>query len=254
MHYSGSRFAGSKGKAQSRAPCPNSVDAPLSTLSAVALISWVRALPDGQAREAVVAARVRRYSAGTLVSMAGDEASLIAVLDGSVLVEFGSSSDDSGPFDWQISPSSFLTGASLVEGLSSMTITASSDVTIARWPRGFTFHRGNQNPQFIHALAGILGAMATRAMQSAADMLLPTAERRCAAIILRLSENTAALHVSQQVLGQMANVSRSGAGSVLLSFARSGIVELEYRKVIVRDRAALAAIRDGATRNAQANP
>jgi hypothetical protein len=134
-----------------------------------------------------------------------------------------------------------------------MTITASSDVIIASWPRSFTFRCWDQSPQLTYTLAGILGAMATRAMQSAADMLLPTAERRCAAIILRLSENTAALNVTRETLGQMANVSRSGACTILLSFANAGIVELDYRKVIVRNRLELASIRDGTTWNAQTN-
>lgn len=253
MHLSKPRSFQSSEAQLTRAVCLSSADAPPSIWRTVTEVSWVRELPEAQAREAVAAARVHRYSAGSVVTMAGNDACLITVLAGSVFVEAGRSASDIGPYDWQAAPANFLTGASLVEGPSIMTITASSDVIIARWPRTFTFRCGDQNPQLTCSLAGILGALAARAMQSTADMLLPTAERRCAAIILRLSENTATLPVSQQALGQMANVSRSGAGSILLSFARAGIVELEYRKVIVRDRAALSAIREGATRHPYAN-
>lgn len=233
--------------------CRSSAEAPLSMGCTVAQVSWVRALPEAQAREAVVAARVRRYSAGSIVTMADDDACLLTVLAGSVFVEAGRSAYDIGPYDWQAAPSNFLTGASLVEGPSIMTITASTDVIVARWPRKFTFGCGDQHPKLTYALAGILGTMATRAIQSAADMLLPTAERRCAAIVHRLSGNTPALHVTRETLGQMANVSRTGACNILLSFARVGIVDLEYRKVIVRNRLELAAIRDGAKWHPQAS-
>lgn len=228
----------SKQTAQSGTSRAASVDAPLPASVAIAKIAWVRALPVAQAREAVVAARVRRYSAGTIVTLAGDDASLIAVLAGSVLIELGHSADDTGAADWQVAPLSFLTGASLVEGSSTMTITASSEIVVARWPKGFTFRSGNQSPQLIYALAGILGSMTSRAMQSTADLHLPTVERRCSAVILRLSEHTTDLAISQETLGQMANASRIAVGNALTSFARMGIVELEYRKVIVRNKLA----------------
>lgn len=242
----------SNGAGSARTLRPASAEAPLSMGYIVTQIAWVKGLPEAQAREAVAAARVRHYSAGSIVTMAGDDACLITILVGSVFFEAGYSAYDIGPSDWQIAPSNFLTGASLAAGSSIMTITASSDIVVARWPGHFILDRDDHNPYFTHALSGILGAMASRAMQSAVDMHLPTAERRCAAIVLRLSENTSALDVTRETLGQMANVSRSGSGSILLSFARAGIVELDYRKVIVRDRAALAAIREGTTRHPQA--
>lgn len=212
---------------------------------ALGRLPWVESLPDACARSAIAAARMHSYAAGTVVTHVGDPAGLVAILEGSVLIEMGCSPDDVGPSDWLAGPASFLTGVSLLPGRSVLSLTANSDVVVARWPKGFTFPHGDGDPYLPRALAEILATMARRAMATVADMQLPTAARRIAAVVLRLSSTADELTITQETLGRLANVCRSITGRILLAMAREAIVEINYGKIVVRDRQAVALIRNG---------
>jgi CRP/FNR family cyclic AMP-dependent transcriptional regulator len=91
------------------------------------------------------------------------------------------------------------------------------------------------------------------AVTIAADLLIRDSERRCAAVLLRLSgrrfagpEDTKPVEVSvtQDDLAGAANLSRSSVRSMLGRLAERGLIEQGYRGIAVRAPAALRAFVD----------
>jgi CRP-like cAMP-binding protein len=89
----------------------------------------------------------------------------------------------------------------------------------------------------------------------AADLLIRSTERRCAAVLLRMGgcrftgpEDAAAIDIplTQDELAAAANLSRNTTGTVLRKLAARGLVELGYRGMVVRAPSALRAFVDSA--------
>jgi CRP-like cAMP-binding protein len=73
------------------------------------------------------------------------------------------------------------------------------------------------------------------------DLLIPRADRRIAAVLLRVTgPGPTPRALSQADLGEMANASRQLVNRTLLGFAARGWVALDYRRIAVLDPAALA--------------
>lgn len=83
------------------------------------------------------------------------------------------------------------------------------------------------------------------------DLQLPDSRQRIAAILLQAfgvrfeGESGVPLAITQDELGQMANLSRHPAGEHLRAFARQGHITLSYRQVTLHDAVALRRIADG---------
>jgi CRP-like cAMP-binding protein len=85
------------------------------------------------------------------------------------------------------------------------------------------------------------------------DLLTRSGPRRCAATLLRVAgcrrHDTHAggpvqTQVSQQMLAEMANLSRSRVSPILADFSKRGLTRLEYRTIWLLDVPALRAIAD----------
>jgi CRP-like cAMP-binding protein len=91
------------------------------------------------------------------------------------------------------------------------------------------------------------------AVNAAADLLIRDSERRCAAVLLRLSgrrfagpedDEATDVAVTQDELAGAANLSRSSVKTMLGRLAERGLIEQGYRGVVVRAAAALRAFVD----------
>lgn len=89
-------------------------------------------------------------------------------------------------------------------------------------------------------------------LQAAADLLLPERNRRCAAVLLRISgardQGQAAhpVHCSHEELGGMCNLSRQTISDVLKDLERQGELELGYRTIRLLDPESLRRFVDDA--------
>jgi len=92
------------------------------------------------------------------------------------------------------------------------------------------------------------------AICAAADLMIRDVERRCLAVLLRVSDCRFAVPIgnpaqfapiTQDELAAMANLSRNAAGAVLRKYAGSGAIELGYRTIKVLKPQALRAIVNG---------
>lgn len=97
-----------------------------------------------------------------------------------------------------------------------------------------------------------IGAMGERVMQVTAarivgDLLIGSGKRRLAAVLVRLSGiweglPPAPIPLSQEVIGQMSNLSRERVNRFLRELVGAGCIELSYGSVVVTDPAGLEAI------------
>lgn len=103
---------------------------------------------------------------------------------------------------------------------------------------------GETFPDLPQRLAELAQMHTNYASLVVAELLVPEAERRIAAVLLRLSEpgiGQSGFPVSQSELGEMANASRASVSKALGTLARSGLVEVGYGRIAVLDRANLEA-------------
>jgi CRP/FNR family cyclic AMP-dependent transcriptional regulator len=92
------------------------------------------------------------------------------------------------------------------------------------------------------------------ALRTVSDLLIPQADRRIAATLLRLTradederpEDPRGFRLRQAELGEMANASRQIVNRALSRFAGSGWIALGYQRIAVLDPAALAAFANAA--------
>jgi CRP/FNR family transcriptional regulator, cyclic AMP receptor protein len=97
---------------------------------------------------------------------------------------------------------------------------------------------------------GLAEMNSSTAMAAVDDLLIRNPARRCAAVLLRLAglrsplDHTPAVGdvaVTQEELAYLSNLSRSSVGTALRSFQRSGLVDLSYQGIFIRDAASLKA-------------
>ena len=216
-----------------------------STAAALESLPVFRSMGGSLCLELARIGRIRRVPDGSSILLAADRASLFAVLAGCVAADMELSPVDIGPADYYPAPAAIFTGKALVDGPSKMSLTARSEVTVLQWPVGQLLPLIQRYPELALHLAAVLGEMAVRAMTSATDSQLPTAERRCAAALLRLSGHCRELPLTRSELGRLVGVSRSPASSILAALEQIEAVGLGYRQITVLNRSALALIRDG---------
>lgn len=207
--------------------------------------SAFRDVPCHVRAQLAVGARIRRYPAKSLISLAGDEASLIIVLHGSIDVQTKWSPPDLGPGDIYGAPAAIFTAASLGASGSLLTVCARTDAECISLPANCLLQLLHRSPELAIFIATVFGTMMERAMTAAVDNQLPTAERRCAATLYRLSTDGPDVNLTHSELGQMTQVGRSSVGTVLAALERYRILSTGYRHIEVCDRASLALIRDG---------
>jgi CRP-like cAMP-binding protein len=109
-------------------------------------------------------------------------------------------------------------------------------------------------PEFYRILGALndLGMM-MNAMQVIGDLLIPSGDRRIAAVIARVARPNAGdeeqgswpIKLSQAEIGQMSNSSRDRVNRALARFTRAGWLTAEFKTITVRDLAALDAFARG---------
>jgi CRP/FNR family transcriptional regulator, cyclic AMP receptor protein len=110
-----------------------------------------------------------------------------------------------------------------------------------------------ENPQWwLHIAQGLLMEFDT-VTGIANDLLIRSADRRCAAALLRVANcrrqdpppgRPAIAPISQESLAEMINLSRSRISPILSRFSRQGLTLLEYRAIKLLDVRGLRAIAD----------
>lgn len=199
---------------------------------------------------------MRRFAAGKALYRAGDHAGgLWAIVEGSV--RFETPGSPLTPGLTQVAIPGFWFGESSLIAMAARqatVYTAQSSVlaTISLADCRSVLHEDPGRWQWIALLANLNRALATGLL---ADLLLQEPLQRIVAALLRLagwrtsrhfSASPIALHLSQEQLGQIANLSRTVVSKTLLDLRRRGFISTGYRTLRVIDGAGLEALLEDA--------
>jgi len=136
-----------------------------------------------------------------------------------------------------------------------VTATARTPVWIARIAQGHVLGLLAGTPQWWRHFMPLALEYGDVAVGIAADLLIRGSERRCVAVLLRLSgcrfrdpEDAGALEVpiGQEGLSAAANLSRNTAGTILRRLEEKGLIHCGYGTIALNNIQALRVIADGA--------
>ena len=132
-------------------------------------------------------------------------------------------------------------------------VTAKTTVWLARAPHDAVRNLLRERPEWWQFIPQPTLIYTDIALNIAADLLIRDSERRCAAVLLRLtgrrfadpeSPEPAEVDITQEDLADAANLSLSSVRSMLGRLAARGLIEQGYGGVLVRALAALRAFVD----------
>ncbi len=132
--------------------------------------------------------------------------------------------------------------------------TARTDVWLARIPHSDVRDLLDRRPDWWRHLMPLAVNYGDVASRVAADLLIRDSERRCAAVLLRLSghrpvsraaERQADVGITQEELAGAANLSHSSVHGILKRLADQGLIAQGYRALSILDPNALKAFADG---------
>ena len=135
----------------------------------------------------------------------------------------------------------------------SVAATARTDVQLVRVPHAEARALLDRRPDLWRHLMPLAINYGDVASSVAADLLIRNSERRCAAVLLRLSghrftnrqdRHGAEIGITQEELAGAANLSHSSVHGILKRLADRGLVELRYRGLQILDPIALRAFAD----------
>ena len=129
-------------------------------------------------------------------------------------------------------------------------VTAKTTVWLARVSQATVRKRLEERPEWWQYLLAQSLIYTDLALNVAADLMIRDSERRCAAVLLRLSGRRfadpetpapAEVDITQDDLAGAASLSRTSVKSMLARLAERGLIEQGYRGVVIRAPEALRA-------------
>jgi CRP-like cAMP-binding protein len=192
-------------------------------------------------REAVSARLVvRAYRKGDLICRAGDPpGGLWAVVRGGIEVEHSTRPMNFGR------PGMWFGEAPLVIGVRrQVSVAAVQPTTMATLPLPDCRAILDADPSGWRWIAFLSCALQVVTIDAFTDQLLRDPKKRAAALLLRLSGTRRAgfwpldpspVHLSQEKLAQILNLSRTSVASILQAFSELGYIALKYRSIVVND-------------------
>lgn len=221
-----------------------------NSLSIFSDVGWLARQPADFREECLSQGRIVTAQRGEVIYREGDEGlSIYGLMSGALAALIGPPylsprlATIMGPGTW-IGVGPVLTG-----NPRALEFRAVSDCRLLMVPGPAIEQLSNARPEYALAIGALAMTGTSLATRIAAELLIPSSNRRIAAIILRIAAPTSAearvgsegIVVTQSQLAEMANVSRNVANGVLCRLRDAGWIETSYGRVTVRDRAALAA-------------
>lgn len=223
----------------------------MATLSAK---GWLSEVPVEFQTEILKIAEWRRVEAGQSIMVAGDtHGGVFGLARGSVAI-FTSASSPDAPILTIIQPGFWFGEAVLITGKPRLnSAVANTECELAYLPLIPLRRLLTIKPEWWRDIAWFSMRSSVHVLNAAADLLIRDTVRRSAAILLRLagcrfaedgSALAAEVHVTQDALAAMANLSRSTMNTVLARLADEGMISLHNRRIIIKDTAALRSVAD----------
>jgi CRP-like cAMP-binding protein len=211
---------------------------------------WFAESPPDFRRDFLALARPKSYAAGSMIFQAGDAGQdVFGIHSGVVTLQSRLTHPDAvllhmmWPGEW------FGTWSVLLGRGRRISAIARTDVSLLRIPGDELRVLLRRRPQWYVELGRDAVYGTDVAMQIAADLLIPNASARCAAVLLRLAgrrwasapdaELPVEIPASQNELAMLCNVSRNTFSRVVKDLSSRGLLTLNYRLVTLSDPARL---------------
>jgi CRP/FNR family transcriptional regulator, cyclic AMP receptor protein len=196
----------------------------------------------------------QQFKAGDTIYVAGDSpGGIYGICEGALAMTSGSGSP--------VSPAAHLGGPGTWTGLGPLitgqprrgTMQAMTPLLLAHVPLGALQALLHDHPEWWRHIAQALLMEFDTAITAVNDLLLRSGTGRCAATLLRIADcrrqdlhadQPAPARISQHMLAEMANLSRSRISPILAEFSKRKLIRLEYRVIWLLDVPALRAIAD----------
>jgi CRP-like cAMP-binding protein len=215
---------------------------------------WLAAMPDAFRDAMLRLCELQEFNAGDTVYLAGDPpGGIYGICDGALGMTsaFGSAMS---PIAHVGRPGAWTGVGPLLTGQPRRaTMQAMTPLLLAHVPLRPLQRLLRENPHWwLHIAQGLLMEFDT-VTGVANDLLIRSATRRCAAILLRVancrrqdpaSSRPVVAPISQATLAEMTNLSRSAVSPILSQFSCQGLTRLEYRAITLLDVPGLRAIAD----------
>lgn len=216
---------------------------------------WLSGRPAEFQTALLAGCRWQRLEGGAPITTAGDDnADMVGLVRG--IVELTSAFGSPDTPIMHLSHAVFWMGyGPLLSGQPRrVTANARTAVWIVRIAHGHVMGVLARHPEWWRHFMPLALEYGDTAVGIAADLLIRGSERRCAAVMLRLSgcrirdpsePGPLALPLSQDSLAAAANLSRNTVGSLLRKLERNGLVQIGYSTITLRDVPSLRVIADG---------
>lgn len=189
------------------------------------------------------------FAAGETLTWAGDlEGGIFGLAEGSTSVSAAGGAPDVAPIHIVRPPFWFGLNPLVAGEARNVTVTARSECLVAKVPQHALTAIMADRPEYWRLTGQLLVDTVAIAVQAVADLMLRDTRRRCIAVLLRVGDCRSVgdapveVDIGQEELGAMANLSRQTAGPILHDLARSGLISMRYRTIILHDPAALRAM------------
>ncbi|HWC15287.1 MAG TPA: Crp/Fnr family transcriptional regulator [Actinomycetota bacterium] len=189
-------------------------------------------------------ARTRTYSKGQLIFHEGDlAASLFVMVEGLVKVFVTSDQGDAMTLVTLRPPDMFGELSLLDGGPRSASAEAVETTRVIELGRDTFFAILNENPQLAEALLRTMGTALRRLTETAADLVFLDLHGRVAKLLVGMADERGIqspqgieldLQLTQTDLASMVGGSRQSVNQILRSFERRGYLDVEGRKMIVK--------------------
>jgi CRP-like cAMP-binding protein len=212
---------------------------------------WLGDLPQAFVERLVAIGRWVRKDQGQIIyGIGSDDTNLYGIASGTARMQMAINEHEQR-LSHVIGPGFWFGENELVSGEARMLeFAAATGMSLLQITRTDFQNLARDVPDAWRWIALLAGQHLITAIGAADDLMLPSSEKRLAAVLLRLSGNRlghprspsiAVIPVTQQELAIAANLSRASAGRILRKLETSGEISLEYRAVMIRDFNALSA-------------
>ena len=206
---------------------------------------WLSTAPRDFQRAVLAHCRWQSVEAGTRIQKTGE---LIGLAQGTLAMRTVLAADDTPLIHIEHAVSWF--GYEPIIGSKPRTIAAKAQTQawMARAPQRLILRALDERPEWWRQFLQLQRAVNDNDVTIAADLLIRSSERRCAAVLLRLAGHRFAestqnmpveVPITQNMLGAAANLSRNSAGTALRKLVLRELVELGHHRIVVRSPTAL---------------
>lgn len=189
------------------------------------------------------------FAAGETLIWGGDrEGGIFGLAEGSTSVSAADGAADVAPIHIVRPPFWFGLNPLVAGQARNVTVTARSECLVAHVSQHALAAIMSEHPEYWRLTGQLLVDTVAIAVQAVADLMLRDKRRRCIAVLLRVADcrnsgdDAAEADIGQEELAAMANLSRQTVGPILHDLARSGLITLGYRSIVLQDPSALRAI------------